>query len=250
MTRSTAGPARLPDGLGLLAEIDGTQSLTGLTDTVNATCDAVEDRSERAVVVLRFAATASDSRAWPGQVSIREVNRWERAVRRLERLPAMTIALAEGACGGPALDLLLATDFRIAARGLLLMLPVNDGHIWPGMALHRLVHQLGAGRARQIVLWGNDISLDTALDLGLIDQASDDLTEALHTATVLMGRISDPELAVRRQLVLESSTADYDDALGIHLAACDRELRRLSAAPGPARPSGSDPVPPTGQVSA
>lgn len=250
MTRNNAEPAELPDGMGLLTEIDGTVPLPGLTAAVNAVCDAVENRPERSVVVLRLAPTPPDSRAWPGQVSVRDVNRWERAVRRLERLTAMTIALAEGACGGPTLDLLLATDFRMAGPDLLLRLPVNDGHFWPGMSLHRLVQQLGVGRARKIVLWGDDISVGSAAELGLVDQVTEDLTEALRTATVLMGRISDKELAVRRQLLLEAASADYDDALGIHLAACDRELRRLHAHDGSTGTANAQATPPAGQVSA
>ncbi|MBD0689542.1 enoyl-CoA-hydratase DpgB [Streptomyces sp. CBMA123] len=218
---------QLPDGLGLMVRIDGTRPLAELTALLNSVCDEVENRGEKSVVVLRLDATPADVRAWPGAVAIQQVNRWERAVRRLERLTAMTIAAARGACGGPALDLLLAADFRIGAPDLLLMLPVNDGHFWPGMSVYRLVRHLGLAKARQIVIWGNDISVDRTLELGLIDQISEDVAEAVHTATVLMGRISDQELTIRRLLLLEAGSADYDDAVGVHLAACDRELRRL-----------------------
>ena len=38
------------------------------------------------------------------------------------------------------------------------------------------------------------------------------------------------ELAIRRQLMLEAPTATFEDALGVHLAACDRSLRRLAVA--------------------
>jgi isomerase DpgB len=49
---------------------------------------------------------------------------------------------------------------------------------------------------------------------------------------VLVGRVSDRETALRRQLLIEAGSAGYDEALGIHLAACDRELRRLRQAGG------------------
>ncbi|MHA4779033.1 enoyl-CoA-hydratase DpgB [Streptomyces sp. MSC1_001] len=218
----------LPDGLGLKVDVDGTRPLHELTSGLNAACDEAEShQGERLVMVLRLGSTTAHQRAWPGDVRIQDVNRWERAVRRLERLTSMNIAVASGACGGPSLDLLLASDFRIGARNLLLMLPVNDGHFWPGMGIHRLVQHLGVARARQIVMWGDDITADKAHNLALIDQISEDVAGSVHTATVLMGRISDQELAVRRQLLLEAGSSDYDDALGPHLAACDRELRRL-----------------------
>ncbi|GII92845.1 enoyl-CoA-hydratase DpgB [Sinosporangium siamense] len=217
----------LPNGLGPVADIDGRRPLAELTAVVNAACDDVESRQEKSVVVLRLSTTPASSRAWPGVVDIREVNRWERAVHRLERLAAMSIAVAHGVCGGPALDILLAADFRIGAPDLLLMPPINEGHFWPGMSVYRLVQHLGVTRARQIVIWGDDISVDRARQLGLIDQVSNDLPEAVHTAAVLMGRISDQEMAMRRQLLLEAASTEYDQALGVHLAACDRELRRL-----------------------
>ncbi|MEV0730588.1 enoyl-CoA-hydratase DpgB [Polymorphospora sp. NPDC050346] len=209
-----------------------TRPLAELTAAVNAICDEVEQRVERTVVVLRLECTSAESRMWPGEVGIRDVNRWERAVRRLERLPAANVAVASGLSGGPALDLLLAADFRIGAPDLVLVLPVNDGHFWPGMSVYRLVQNLGVARARQIVIWGMDLSVTKASELGLIDQISEDLDDAAHTAVVLMGRVSDQELAVRRQLLLEASTAEYDEALGVHLAACDRELRRLAVGTG------------------
>ncbi|MHC6630663.1 enoyl-CoA-hydratase DpgB [Streptomyces globosus] len=223
------GPA---DGLCTTLELDARQPLPELTAAVNGACDRAEARADGSVVLLRLPDAPAGTRAWPGQVDIRQINRWERAVRRLERLPALSIAVASGACGGPALDLLLVGDYRIGSPDLRLLAPVNDGHFWPGMAVHRISRQLGAARARQIVLWGDDIDAARARDLGLIDQLADDTEEAAHTAAVLMGRISDRELAIRRQLLLEAQSLEFDEALGPHLAACDRELRRLAAAAG------------------
>ncbi|MFE7097141.1 enoyl-CoA-hydratase DpgB [Streptomyces erythrochromogenes] len=214
-----------------IVEIDATLSLAELTDTVQALCDEVGTNRATGAVVLRL-ISGGDTPQWPGDVTVSAVNRWERALRRLEKLDAITVAVAAETCAGPALDLLLATDFRIAAGGLRLALPVNDGHFWPGMALYRLVRHLGAQRARQIVMWGTDIPLGRAVGLGLIDETADSIAEALATATALTGRLSNRETALRRQLITEAVTAEYEEALGLHLAACDRELRRLRAAAG------------------
>ncbi|MCQ4083506.1 enoyl-CoA hydratase-related protein [Streptomyces sp. RB6PN25] len=224
--------SELPDGLGLMVRFDGQRSVAELTSAVNTVCARAESGDEQTVVVLCFDAMSADCRQWPGEVDVQQVNRWERAVRRLERLPAVSIAMLQGTCGGPALDLLLAADFRIGTSDLRLLLPVNDEHFWPGMSVYRLVRHLGVARARQIVLWGTDIPLDKALDLGLIDHVDDDVAEAVRTATVLTGRLSGREMAVRRQLLLEAASAEYDDAVGTHLAACDRELRRLRGSAG------------------
>ncbi|WP_328341099.1 enoyl-CoA-hydratase DpgB [Micromonospora sp. NBC_00421] len=219
--------ARTQDGLGLLAPIDGAGALEELTATVNAICGRIETGAEKTTLVLQLSGTPAGGREWPGDVSIQAVNRWERALRRLERLAVVNIAVARGTCGGAALDLLLTADLRIAATDLEIVLPVNDGHFWPGMSVHRLVQHLGMARARQIVLWGVTLALPKAIELGLVDQVGSDLDETVHTAMVLTGQISDQEMTVRRQLLLEAASVGHDEALGLHLAACDRELRRL-----------------------
>ncbi|MEV7422007.1 enoyl-CoA-hydratase DpgB [Streptomyces sp. NPDC091212] len=223
----------LPDGLGTLARLDGGGPLPELTAALNAVCEEAEDQRQRTAVALRFAPSPPGAGEWPGDVSIHEVNRWERAVRRLERLDNVTIAVAQGTCGGPVLDLLLAADFRIGTPDLKLVLPVNHGQFWPGMTLYRLVRHVGPARARRLVLWATDIPLPDAIELGVIDEVGNDVTEAVRKAALARGGLSDGEAAIRRRLLEEAASAEYQDALGAHLAACDRELRRLrSSAPG------------------
>ncbi|GAA4207640.1 hypothetical protein GCM10022252_71590 [Streptosporangium oxazolinicum] len=65
--------------------------------------------------------------------------------------------------------------------------------------------------------------------MGLVDQISDDLSEAVQTAAILRGRLSGREVTIRRRLLPEAAGAEYEEALGAHLAAYDRELRRLQA---------------------
>ncbi|MFC9842957.1 enoyl-CoA-hydratase DpgB [Streptomyces sp. NPDC060223] len=233
------------DGLGHHLEFDGGSGLPALTARLNELCDRVEEQPQ-AVVVLRPAAGTGEDRSWPGRARIQDVNRWERAVRRLERSPAVSIAVASGTCAGPALDLLLAADYRIAGADLRLLLPVNDGHFWPGTGIHRLVTQLGAARARQLVLWGTELTAERSLGTGLVDEVADDVPDAVRTATVWLGRAAGAELAVRRALLLAAGATPYEDALGMHLAACDRELRRLTGggtgAPPPHTPAGPGPA--------
>lgn len=216
--------------LVLEARIDVTAPLPDLTAALGEACQWADTRPKPPVLALRLGSLTSPAqRSWPAGAAQHDVNRWERAVRRLERTEAVIIAIAAGLSGGPAIDLLLAADYRIASGDLRLLLPVNDGHMWPGMAIHRLVQQVGIARARQFVLWGHELSAQRAYDLGLVDELTDDLDPTLAAAALLLGRISGPDFAIRRQLLHEAATSDYDEALGAHLAACDRELRRLAA---------------------
>jgi isomerase DpgB len=221
------GVIELAGGLGFDLEIDCTRSLTELTAVLTAVCARAEDRTGPAVIILRLHGMAVGERSWPGPVGIQAVNRWERAVRRLERLASVCVAVASGTGRGPVLDLLLAADYRIVDADFRLLLPVNDSQFWPGMAVYRLANEIGLARARHLVLWGAEITAARAGEIGLVDEVSSDLAESVRVATVWLGRLAGPELAIRRQLLLEAPGASFEDALGPHLAACDRELRRL-----------------------
>jgi isomerase DpgB len=212
----------------LQLNIAGGIPLSELTVQVNSLCEQAEEHAQ-AIVVLEFIPTIACIK-WPGEVDIQAVNRWERVVRRLERVPAVMIGVASGVTSGPALDLLLVTDYRITMADFRLYIPINDKQVWPGMAIHRLVNQIGVARTRQLLMGSHEITAQQALNIGLIDEiAETTLTAAISVAILRFGSMSCKEFSIRRQLLLEASTTSFEDALGTNLAACDRELRRLGA---------------------
>lgn len=230
---------RTPDGTGerqaatvgtgdLVIRIDGRQPLSAApVAALAAVCDSAEDRGEHGTVIVHVSGAPEG--AWAGDMPIALVSKWERALRRVERLRAVTIAVAEGDCGGLALDALLATDYRIAANSVRLLVTANGGVVWPGMALYRLCHQAGAAAGRRAVLFGTPIEASSALAVGLIDELTSDAASALAAAAEVAGAFSAAELAVRRQLMLDAPATSFEDALGVHLAACDRTLRRAAS---------------------
>lgn len=199
-----------------------------LVATVDRVCDRAEDTGH-GFVVLRVVGVAGAARPWPGAVGIHLVNKWERTLRRLERLAAATIAVAEGACGGPTLNVLLATDYRIGTPDLRLSMGSNAGQPWPGMAVHRLANQVGVARARHLVLFGTEVTADRALELGLIDEVTDDPDGRAAAVSALAADLAGPELAIRRRLLLDATATNFEESLGAHLAACDRMLRRATS---------------------
>lgn len=209
--------------------VDGARPLSAETvAAVAAVCDRAEDLDGAAVVVVHVSGTPAGD--WAGGLTLKVVNRWEQVLRRLERLPATTIAGADGDCGGPALDALLATDHRVATGSVRLILPVQAGLVWPGMALYRLARQApNAAAVRQAALFGGTISAREALALQLVHDLTGDLPAALATAAGRAASVSGTEVAVRRQLALDAVAVGFEEALGPHLAACDRALRRISA---------------------
>jgi len=179
-------------------------------------------------VILRVSGVPEAN--WISDLSVALVSKWERGLRRLERVPAVTIAVADGDCGGPALDALLVADYRIMPAGARLVMPVVTGATWPGMALYRLARQAaGAALARRAVLFGMPIGAAEAQAMGVIDDVAGNAALALEKAMEVAGAASGTELAIRRQLMLEAMTTTFEDALGVHLAACDRALRSVAA---------------------
>jgi isomerase DpgB len=208
--------------------IDGRRPLSAESiAALGAMCDRAEDRSDRNTVILQVSGAPEESRVRDLTVAL--VSKWERGLRRLESLPAATIAVASGDCGGLALDVLLATDYRIAAAPFRLLVPVAARATWPGMGMYRLARQAGVAAVRRAVLFGVPIGADDALAMRLIDELTGDAASALMAAAELVGACPGAELAIRRQLMLDAPTVSFEDALGAHLAACDRVLRQASA---------------------
>jgi isomerase DpgB len=212
----------------LVLRVDGGRPLSA--DSVAdlaAVCNAAEDSQAHAFVIVRVSGVPGPD--WANDLPVALVSKWERGLRRLERVPAATIAVAEDDCGGPALDALLATDYRIMPTSAKLIVPIAAGATWPGMALYRLARQAaGTAAARRAVLFGTPIGAVAAQAIGIIDEVTGNVTIAIEKAMEVAAAARGAELAIRRQLMQEALTTSYEDALGVHLAACDRALRRLA----------------------
>lgn len=210
---------------GPVLHVDGSRELSAdLARSVSDLCDEVEATGAGSVIV-RVSGVPSE-KAVASVADVAAVSKWEQAVRRFERLRLPTLVAASGACGGAALDLLLAADIRVAAADLRLFPAAYGEGVWPGMALFRLVQQLGLAGARRAVLFGMPFTADEALERGLVDRVSTDPARTLKAATRLLRGYSGAELAIRRQLAFDAQWMSFEDALGQHLAACDRALRR------------------------
>ncbi|MEU7862440.1 enoyl-CoA-hydratase DpgB [Nonomuraea sp. NPDC049141] len=194
-------------------------------------CDRADDHEGGRPVVVHVSGTPAHPRAEGLTVAL--VNKWEQALRRLERLAAPTVALASGDCGGRAFEALLATDYRIATPHTRFLMPLQAGAAWPGMGTFRMAQQAGAAGARRSVLFGMPITTAEALSLHLIDEIVADPDAARARTAELADVVSGQELAIRRQLLLNAETMSFEDALGTHLAACDRVLRRAAAEVAP-----------------
>jgi isomerase DpgB len=199
-----------------------------LVRSVVDACERAENPGEPAVLVLRLGGETGE-RPWPDDGGIHVVSKWEQALRRLERVPVAIIAVARGVLTGPGVEALLVADHRVATRDLTVTLPVHNGSIWPGMLLYRLSQQLGVARTRRLALLGTALGADAAARIDLIDEVVADEAAASGAVARIAGEIegiTGTELAIRRRLLTDAVSTTFEEALGAHLSACDRTLRR------------------------
>lgn len=205
--------------------IDGGLPLSAaIVGELDAFIDRAEVAPEEAVPVLAVSGAPTGQTDEAPAIGL--VNKWERVLRRLERLGRPTVAVVTEDCGGIAVEALLATDLRVASTGARLHLPMGPGGVWPGMGLYRLANQVGFARVRRSILFGSPISAAAALASDLVDEVADDVAAATAAAVAKLTNAIGPDVAVRRQLMLDATTTTFEEALGRHLAACDRLLRR------------------------
>ncbi len=110
---------------------------------------------------------------------------------QLERTPKPTIAAIEGICMGGGLEIALGCDLRIATPGSRFATPEGKLGIIPGGgATARLPRIVGRGWGMEMLLMGDPIDAERALQIGLITRIveSDELlAEARRMADHLAG---------------------------------------------------------------
>ena len=103
------------------------------------------------------------------QIQMEYHHRWERALRIFETMEKIVIVGIKEYCLGGGLQLAIASDVRVAADNAILGLPAIKEGLIPGLATYRLPHYVGLGRAKQLILSGQNINAKEAYAMGLVD---------------------------------------------------------------------------------
>jgi len=207
-------------------KVDGNSILSNsLLDQIKSIIDSATENS--CLVVQITGKKDQQLLTWPGsapELNVHLISQWEQTLRQIELLNIVTCATIEGNCNECGLQLLLATDFRIFQKDA--TININDDGIWPGMAIHRLANQLGTSVARRLVFFEKKIIADKAFETNLVDLIANDIEIEKNNFLSNITTIRFPSIALRRSLLIEATSEPFETALGSHLAACDRLLRK------------------------
>lgn len=142
--------------------------------------------------------------------------RGQRVCDAIESCAVPVIAAVNGAAIGGGCELALACHLRIAARGASFSLPETHLGLLPVYGgTQRLASIVGRGRALAVMLAGETIMADEALQLGIVNRVVEE-KEVMHAAMELAGFIAvNAPLAVRACLraVVEGSQLELKRGL-------------------------------------
>lgn len=179
---------------------DKANSLTG--DMLAELAEIAESATDARALILTgagkvFSAGADLDEARAG---LAKSDLWERLSSAIAALPCLTVAALNGTLAGGAMGMALACDLRIAVPGAKFFYPVMKlGFLPQPSDPARLMALVGPARAKLILMAGQRILADEALQFGLID------------------RIVAPDtlLDTARDLVADSCAANAEVAAGI-----------------------------------
>lgn len=146
-------------------------------------------------------------------------------IRALIAIKVPIVVAIGGACVGAGLGIALAADIRVAGTKSSFATAFTGIGLGADSGLsHQLVNELGASRAAGLMLLGDKVTAQQAIDWGLVHRVVDD-AEVLSTATALAaGLAQGPTQAfIDVKSLISASAAGLSEAL-------DRELmsqRRL-----------------------
>jgi enoyl-CoA hydratase/carnithine racemase len=189
--------------------------------------DALADLGDTRVVVLRgrgeraFSAGADIGGFQGGEAESDHPAGITPLAAFLEALPVPVVAAIHGYCLGGGLEIALGCDLRIATPDAQFGFPeVKLGLLPGGGGTQRAPRLIGAGRAAWLIMSGERIPAEQALQWGLIEGVYDDLEHGIETIAGALAKQSPHALRQIKELLVETrEQVDYERESGA-FAAC------------------------------
>ena len=187
-------------GLELFQSLD--HALDEVAADANVTTIVLRGAGERA---FSAGVDLREARELTPQSSEEFIRTLHRTIRKVLTLRMPVIAAINGPCLGGALELILACDIRIASEDATFGLPEVLVGIPSVIEASLLPKTIGLGRARRLIMTGESVSAQEALDMGLVDQvvSKDAVYETALEATEKFRNISPKVMAAQKDIVVK-----------------------------------------------
>jgi len=194
-----------------------------------------EDPDLRVVIIRgegRAFCTGIDLKQYAaGRIDMGYHQRFEKALRIFEEMDALVLAGLHGYCLGGALQLALACDIRVSTPGCIIGLPAIRESLIPGLSCWRLPRYLGLGRAKKLILGGQNIVGEEALHMGLVDHLvpQEDFFGGLDGVARHYLAACSTGTRMSKRLLNAAFDLDYERALAAYLGLQERAQYSLDA---------------------
>ena len=182
--------------------------------------EAIQDDDGIGAVVItgsgdKFFIAGADIKEFDGRSPFdqREAMRFPRVFDVMANFPKPVIAMINGFCLGGGCELSMSCDIRIASDKARLGQPeINLGLIPGGGGTQRLPRLVGMGNAMRLILTGDMIGADEALQIGLVDQvvphdelrqATLDLANKIASKSPLTARVAKEAMRASERMSIE-----------------------------------------------
>lgn len=134
----------------------------------------------------------------------------------LDDMPIATIAAIRGYAMGGGLELALACDLRIATENAVFSMPeLNHGWVpgWGGLS--RLRRLLGEAKAKEMIMLGEHISANDALQFGLVNKVcqSDKLNELVEETAQKLSKIDPFVMEMSKNALMDQGRSTWGNDL-------------------------------------
>jgi enoyl-CoA hydratase len=234
-----AGDIRLShDGRVAIVTLARGQAMNAINDTirrgiVRACTEIARDPGVGALLVRAegdrafcVGADIKEERAPLNQVESRMLPPDRDYTGALAGLAKPVVAAVHGFCLGGGLEIALACDIRIAAPGASFALPEIDLALIPGAGgTQRLTRLIGVARALDMMMTGERLSAERALDFGLITRLCK-TRDALDEVSLTLARSLADKAPIAMAYLKEAVLAGADETLSSGLTR-ERDLFTL-----------------------
>lgn len=185
---------------------------------LNRAAESIRGDEDIRVVLVR-----GEGRAFSTGIDLKELSaggsgleyhkHFERALRTLETTEKIVLAAMHGYCLGGGLQLALACDIRLSTPDCVIGLPAIRECLVPGLSTFRLARYIGLGRAKHLILSGDNIDGRRAYEIGLVDHLATSENFALEAEHLAQKYLRTCSEGSRQSKVLLNLAADMNHGL-------------------------------------